>query len=72
MTDNFVTKIIQEKLVNTRELLQLENNLVDQMLRECKRDAVQPAKDYWHKQDKYRKMVKTLETLLETELWRLN
>lgn len=65
MSDNFITTIIRDKLNQTKLALEYENKVVDTNIREAKQSGVQPAKDYWHKQDKLRNMVKTLEKLLE-------
>ena len=45
--------------------LEAETSRVTAILAECKRDHVNPAKDYWHRQHSLQNQVKLLRQLIE-------
>ena len=59
-----VNHALNEKLKAARAELLAEDQSVAAVLKDCKREKVQPAKDYWHKQKKLRDKVAVLEKLL--------
>lgn len=66
MKDNFMYDIVSVRLMVAKDELNAENHKIYLMLEECKREHVQPPKDYWLRQDQLKNKIKTLTRLLES------
>lgn len=61
LTSNALRNVLARKEVE----LETETSRVIAILAECKRDHVNPAKDYWHRQHALQNQVKLLRQLIE-------
>lgn len=69
MTSKFDTLIADalDKVLDKMEReYEAERLRVEQLLEECGKEKVAPAKDYWHKLDKLRRKVNLMREITET------
>lgn len=64
--DQLVADTLDRVLDNLEREYEAERLRVEQLLEECGRDKVAPAKDYWHRLDKLRRKVNLMREITET------